>query len=151
MTIFLLQAAMAWIVALPLMATADDSGELGGLDFAGIALWAVGVVFETVGDLQLSRFKRDPGNKGRVMDRGLWRYTRHPNYFGDFCVWWGIYLVALAGGAWWTAIGPALMSVLLIRVSGKGPTERLMADRPGFAEYVEATSGFIPLPPKRAR
>ncbi len=83
------------------------------------------------------------------MDRGLWRYTRHPNYFGDFCVWWGLWLIALSAGAWWTVIGPLVMSVLLIRVSGKGLTEKLMQKRPGFAEYVERTSGFFPLPPSR--
>jgi steroid 5-alpha reductase family enzyme len=84
------------------------------------------------------------------MDRGLWRYTRHPNYFGDFTVWWGIYLIALStGGAWWTIIGPLVMSTLLIRVSGKGHLEERMMDRPGYAEYVERTSGFVPLPPRR--
>ena len=151
-TVFLTQALLAWIVALPLTGAAGEGGnDLGVLDLAGVVLWAAGLGFEAIGDAQLAGFKRDPANKGRVMDRGLWRYTRHPNYFGDFCVWWGIYLLALSGGAWWTAIGPAVMSVLLIRVSGKGLTEKLMADRPGFAEYVAATSGFIPLPPKRPR
>jgi len=150
-TVFMTQAVLAWVVALPLTGSAQEAGGLGALDFAGIALWGLGLAFEAIGDAQLARFKRDPANKGRIMDRGLWRYTRHPNYFGDFCVWWGIYLLALSGGAWWTAIGPLVMSVLLIRVSGKGLTEKLMSTRPGFAEYVEATSGFVPLPPKRTR
>jgi steroid 5-alpha reductase family enzyme len=148
-TIFLLQGALVWVISLPVQVAADQGDALNALDAAGVALWAIGVAFESIGDGQLLRFKSDPANKGRVMDRGLWRYTRHPNYFGDFCVWWGLYLVALAtGAAWWTAIGPLVVSVLLIRVSGKGMTEKVMAQRPGYAEYVARTSGFVPLPPR---
>jgi steroid 5-alpha reductase family enzyme len=123
------------------------------LDIVGIALWCVGMLFETAGDLQLARFKSDPANKGKVMDRGLWRYTRHPNYFGDFCVWWGLYAIALAtGDAWWSIAGPLLMSVLLMRVSGVTLLERHMTrSRPGYEEYARVTSPFFPRPPRSAR
>jgi steroid 5-alpha reductase family enzyme len=108
-------------------------------------------VFESVGDAQLARFKANPENKGRVMDSGLWRYTRHPNYFGDLCVWWGIFLVAAGHPlALVTVIGPVLMSYLLIRVTGKELTEKAMSQRPGYDEYVRRTSGFLPLPPGTA-
>jgi steroid 5-alpha reductase family enzyme len=117
----------------------------------GLLVYLVGLGFEAVGDAQLAAFKARPDSRGKVMDRGLWRYTRHPNYFGDFCVWWGIWLVALtAGGTWWTAIGPIVMSTLLIRVSGKGLLEKSIGKRrPGYDEYVARTSGFFPMPPKR--
>lgn len=149
--VFLLQALLAWVVALPAQ-VATQTLELdpwSPLAVAGIALWAVGLAFETVGDLQLAAFKRDPRNKGQVMDRGLWRYTRHPNYFGDFCVWWGIFLIAASLGAWWTVIGPILMSILLIRVSGAGLLERTIGERrPAYADYARRTSGFFPRPPR---
>ena len=107
-----------WFVALPVQAAATAGGGLGGARRVGVVLWAVGLFFEAVGDAQLARFKADPANRGTVMDRGLWRYTRHPNYFGDFCVWWGIGLIALSAGAWWSLVGP-VMTLLLTRVSGK--------------------------------
>jgi protein-S-isoprenylcysteine O-methyltransferase Ste14 len=117
--VFGLQAVLAWIISLPLAgAMQHGDGALGPLDYAGAALWFLGITFEAIGDLQLARFKADPASAGQVMDRGLWRYTRHPNYFGDFCVWWGFYLVALSAGAWWTIVGPAIMSLLLLRYSG---------------------------------
>lgn len=151
--VFWLQGALMWVVSLPVQVAMTDStsGGLGALDWAGVTLWATGLAFEAVGDLQLVRFKADPANRGKVMDRGLWRYTRHPNYFGDLCVWWGIWLVALAAGsAWWTAVGPAVMSVLLIRVSGAALLERsLLRRRPGYADYVARTSAFFPWPPRR--
>ena len=111
-----------------------------------------GFAFESIGDEQLRRFKARADNRGQVMDRGLWRYTRHPNYFGDFCVWWGLWLVALtAGGTWWTVVGPVVMSTLLIRVSGAGLLEKDIGDRrPGYADYVRRTSGFFPWPPKKS-
>lgn len=151
--VFWLQGALIWVVSLPVqVAMADPTpAGLGLLDWAGTAVWAVGLTFEAVGDWQLSRFKADPANRGTVMDRGLWRYTRHPNYFGDFCVWWGIWLVALAtGSTWWTVVGPAVMSVLLIRVSGVALLERsLSRRREGYADYVARTSAFFPRPPRR--
>jgi steroid 5-alpha reductase family enzyme len=148
--IFLFQGLLVLVVSLPVTSAAQGDPALDLLALPGILLWALGLFFETVGDLQLDRFKADPANKGKVMDRGLWRYTRHPNYFGDFCVWWGLWLVALpAGGTWWTAIGPLVMSVLLIRVSGAGLLEKSIGDRrPGYREYVQRTSGFVPLPPR---
>ena len=151
--VFWLQGALMWVVSLPVQVGMTDPtpAGLGPLDWLGVALWAIGLTFEAVGDAQLARFKADPANRGRVMDSGLWRYTRHPNYFGDFCVWWGIWLVALStGSAWWTVVGPAVMSTLLIRVSGAAPLERsLSRRREGYAAYVERTSGFFPLPPRR--
>jgi steroid 5-alpha reductase family enzyme len=151
--VFWLQGALMWVVSLPVqtaMAEGADAGPVA-LAWVGVATWAFGLLFEGVGDLQLSRFKADPANRGAVMDRGLWRYTRHPNYFGDFCVWWGFWLVALAAGApWWAAVGPALMSVLLIRVSGVALLERSLARRrEGYADYVARTSAFFPWPPRR--
>ncbi len=148
-TIFGLQAVLSFIVALPLQGiAAGDDPTLGPLAFVGVAFWIVGFAFEAGGDLQLERFKADPENKGKVMDQGFWRYTRHPNYFGDFAVWWGLYLVAVDAGAWWSFPGPVIMSILLIRVSGKGLLEKSMSKRPGYAEYVARTSGFFPLPPR---
>jgi len=149
-TVFGFQAFVAWVVSLPLQgAAASTDAGLGPLAYLGAAVWLLGFVFEAGGDLQMQRFKADPDNRGRVMDRGLWRYTRHPNYFGDFAVWWGLFLIALDGGAWWSAVSPVVMTVLLTRVSGKDLLERSMSKRPGYAEYVERTSGFVPLPPKR--
>ena len=119
----------------------------------GVLLFAVGLFFEGVGDEQMRRFKAEGGgesSKGQVMDRGLWRYTRHPNYFGDFCVWWGLWLIALpAGGTWWTFVGPVVMSTLLIRVSGAALLERDISERrPQYADYIKRTSGFFPRPPR---
>ena len=149
-SVFLLQGALALVVSLPLQGAATHDGGLAALDFAGVAVWAAGVFFEAVGDAQLARFKADPANKGTVMERGLWRYTRHPNYFGDFLVWWGLYLIALSAGAWWTLPGPLVMTLLLTRVSGKDHLERSLSRRPGYADYVRRTSGFVPLPPRGA-
>jgi steroid 5-alpha reductase family enzyme len=152
-SVFWLQGVLMWIVSLPVQAGQLDVSPHGlvWLDGLGIAVFAVGLFFETVGDAQLARFKADPANRGQVMDRGLWSWTRHPNYFGDFSVWWGLYLVALAtGSAWWTVLGPLVMSVLLIRVSGAALLEKSIGKRrPGYAEYVRRTSGFFPRPPRR--
>lgn len=151
--VFGLQGAIMWIVALPVQAGMGSHRDLplGWLDAAGVLLWALGFVFETVGDWQLARFKSNPINRSRVMDRGLWSWTRHPNYFGDFCVWWGIFLVALSGGDWWTIVSPALMSYLLLKVSGVAMLERTIADRrPEYRDYIRRTSGFFPRPPKPA-
>lgn len=156
--VFWLQAILAWIVSLPLqlgqIGTLGDPWQLTPLMIVGCALFAVGLFFETVGDLQLARFKADPANAGKVMDRGLWRYTRHPNYFGDFTVWWGFYALALAAPSevarmGWTIIGPALMSFLLLRVSGVSLLEKsLKKRRPDYQEYIRRTSAFFPRPPR---
>jgi len=147
------QGLLMWIVSLPVQAGQlyATPAHLTWVDALGTVLWVIGFVFEAVGDLQLQRFKADPASAGQVMDRGLWRYTRHPNYFGDFTVWWGLYVIALAtGSAWWSIVGPILMSVLLIRVSGAGLLEKSIGRRrPGYEEYVRRTSGFFPLPPRR--
>jgi steroid 5-alpha reductase family enzyme len=149
--VFGLQGALALIISLPITVAAGRGGTLSATVVPGIAVWAIGLAFEATGDEQLRRFKADPANRGQVMSRGLWRYTRHPNYFGDACLWWGLWLVALpASGTWWTLIGPALMTLLLVRVSGKSLLERDIATRrPGYADYIARTSGFLPLPPRR--
>jgi steroid 5-alpha reductase family enzyme len=145
--IFGFQAVLAWVISLPLAGAVASTAPLGPLDGLGVALWAVGLYFEAVGDWQLARFKSDPANTGKVMDRGLWRYTRHPNYFGDFCVWWGLYLLALSAGAWWSIVGPLIMSFLLRRFSGVRLLERDIGERrPAYAEYVRRTNAFFPGP-----
>lgn len=148
--VFILQALLAWLISLPLLGAALGVHALGSIDAAGVLLWFIGIVFEAGGDWQLARFTADGNNKGRVMDSGFWRYTRHPNYFGDFCVWWGLYLIALSAGAWWSIVGPLLMSLLLMRVSGVALLERNIGKRrPGYADYARRTSAFFPWFPKR--
>ncbi len=149
-SVFLLQAGIVWVVSLPIQAGVALSGELSWLAYLGMLVYALGLTFEAVGDYQLARFKADPTNRGRVMNQGLWRYTRHPNYFGDFLVWWGIYLVACEPSTWWwTVVGPLIMSALLIWVSGVRHLEGSLASRiNGYKAYVERTSPFFPLPPK---
>jgi steroid 5-alpha reductase family enzyme len=123
---------------------------LGAADVVGTAPWLVGFIFEAGGDWQLARFKSDPANQGAVMDCGFWRYTRHPNYFGDFCVWWGFYLIAASAGAWWSIIGPLLMTALLMRVSGVTLLERdIGGRRPQYANYMRRTNAFFPGMPKK--
>ncbi|WP_392676082.1 DUF1295 domain-containing protein [Streptomyces sp. LN785] len=148
--VYLLQGALVWLISLPVQAAQYLAGPVGGWAWAGTAVWAVGLGFEAVGDLQLARFKADPAHRGRIMDRGLWSWTRHPNYFGDFCVWWGLFLIVCAepATAAATVVSPLVMSFLLIRGSGKALLERHMAGRPGYAEYTARTSGFLPRPPR---
>lgn len=147
--VFWLQALLMWIVALPLVVGQWGTRSLGWLDVVGAIVGSIGLLFESIGDWQLATFKANPKNRGRVLDTGLWRYTRHPNYFGDFLVWWGIYLVAAGGGAWWTIISPLVMSFLLIRVSGVALLEKTIDERrPDYAAYQRRTSAFIPWPPR---
>lgn len=147
--VFGLQAMLSWIISLPLLGIAVGARPLGLLDALGVALWVTGFVFEAGGDWQLSRFKANPHNAGKVMDRGLWRFTRHPNYFGDFCVWWGLYMFAVSAGAWWSIPGPILMSFLLMRVSGVTLLEQDIGERrPQYADYIRRTSAFFPGPSK---
>lgn len=148
--VFGLQAVLAWIISIPLLFATTSSSEPGILDAVALGLWLVGFVFEAGGDYQLARFKADPDNRGKVLDTGLWRYTRHPNYFGDACIWWSYYLFAVAAGGWWTLYAPALMTVLLLKVSGVALLEKTISSRrPGYKEYVERTNAFIPGPPDK--
>ena len=150
-TVFALQGVLMWVVSLPAqLGQVRPDPDIGALAIIGVAVWLVGITFESVGDAQLARFKSRPESAGQVMDQGLWKYTRHPNYFGDACVWWGIALVAAETGIGAIGIAGALvMSVLLVRVSGVPMLERTMAKRrPGYADYVARTSAFIPRPPK---
>ncbi|MGX7950973.1 DUF1295 domain-containing protein [Tsuneonella sp. HG249] len=153
--VFLGQAVLLFLVSSPAqlgILAAGGSEPMGVLAWLGLALWLVGVFFEWVGDWQLARFRADPASKGQVMDRGLWRYTRHPNYFGDVCAWWGIWLAAASAGWWvaaWTVAGPVFLTFTLTRWSGKPLLEAgLTKRRPGYVVYVARTSGFFPLPPK---
>ncbi len=150
--VFGLQGVLAAIVSLPMLAALAGPGPANGLDAAGIVVCVFGFLFETVGDWQLARFKSDPANRGRVMDGGLWRYSRHPNYFGEFCVWWGFYLIALGAGGVWTIVSPLLMSLLLLKVSGVALLEKDIAERrSAYREYVARTPAFFPGLPKIVR
>jgi steroid 5-alpha reductase family enzyme len=151
--VFLLQGVLMWIISAPLLAAQFRSmpDRLTVLDFLGVAVWVIGFFFEAAGDLQLARFKADPANKGKVMDRGVWRYTRHPNYFGDSAQWWGYYLIAAAAGGWWAVFGPIIMTLFLLRVSGVTLLEKTMSSRPGYKEYIESTSAFFPWFPKKKK
>ncbi len=149
---FLLQGFIMWFVSAPLLGAQYYShhNHLNVLDIAGIFIWFVGLFFEAVGDIQLARFKKDPANKGKVLDKGLWRYTRHPNYFGDAAVWCGYAMICIAAGSYIPVLGSVIMIVLLIRVSGVVLLEKsLKVSKPGYKEYVEKTSAFIPWFPKR--
>jgi steroid 5-alpha reductase family enzyme len=146
--IYLLQAILAFIISAPIQVGVFEAGSVGIIGWIGVSVWFIGVAFETVGDYQLQVFRRDPANKGRVLDRGLWRYSRHPNYFGDVCVWWGIFLVTAER---WpgvlTIFAPVLMTLLLTRGSGARILERHLNSREGWTDYAARTSGFLPLPP----
>lgn len=153
--IYLTQGAVMWFVSLPVQVAAFQPQGLGFDGFGvlvwiGVAVWALGFFFETVGDLQLTRFRNDPASKGKVLDTGLWRYTRHPNYFGDACVWWGLSLIAFS--AWpgiLTVLSPVFMTFLLAKGTGKPTLEKDMDQRrPGYTDYIRRTSGFFPLPPR---
>jgi steroid 5-alpha reductase family enzyme len=147
--VFLLQAVLGWIVSLPLYVAFNSQEPTGWLLRVGALLWIVGFCFEVVGDAQLARFKADPASAGQVMDRGLWRYTRHPNYFGECCLWWGFFLVAADAGGWWTIVSPLLMTVLLLKVSGVGLLEKDIGERrPAYRDYIRRTSAFLPWVPR---
>ncbi len=150
--VFLMQGVILWIVAAPLPAAqwGAQPAHLTWLDYFAMAIWLIGFFFEAAGDWQLTRFKANPANKGKVLNSGVWRYTRHPNYFGDATQWWAYYLIALAAGGWWTIFSPILMTTLLTRVSGVTLLEKsLKEERPGYKEYVETTSEFIPWFPRK--
>ena len=149
--VFGFQSFLVWCISTPVqLALRSDAAVLWPLAFVGGGLYMVGFFFEAVGDLQLARFLARPNSQNAVMNQGLWRYSRHPNYFGNCCLWWGLYLVSVSLGApWWTVFSPILMTVLLLRVSGVALLERTIESRrPGYAEYVRRTSAFVPMPPK---
>lgn len=158
--VFGLQAALQWLISLPLLTVQRGPVSVSGAEpesglviaglVIGVLLFACGLLCETFADLQLARFKRDPAKRGQVLDHGLWRYSRHPNYFGDFLVWWGLFALTTALGApLWTVVSPLVMSVLLLKVSGVPLLEsHLRKTRPGYADYVERTSSFFPWWPK---
>jgi steroid 5-alpha reductase family enzyme len=149
--IFWLQALLLWLVSWPLQAAVASASAFWWLDGIGAALAAGGIILEGVADWQLTRFRADESNHGKVLDSGVWGWSRHPNYFGDFMMWWGFFLIGIAaGGPWWIIASPVVMSALLIRYSGAGLMEETIKDRrPGYADYVRRTSLFVPLPPKR--
>ena len=149
-TIYLLQALILWVATLPIQAGMLERAPAGPITIIGAVLWLGGFVFESVGDWQLARFKADPKHEGMIMDRGLWRYTRHPNYFGDFCMWWGLFLISLGSVIGLAFVfAPLLMTYILTRGTGARMTDRRMtAARPSYADYVARTSGFFPFPPK---
>lgn len=151
--VFMLQGVLMWIISFPIiMINAQVAPEPlnFNLQYLGLALWLVGIVFEVGGDWQLTKFKADPSNQGKVMDKGFWRYTRHPNYFGETVLWWGFFLYTFTNlGNIWTIIGPILITFLLLKVSGVAMLERKLGKNDKYAEYQRKTSAFIPLPPKR--
>lgn len=143
--VFGLQALLGWIVAAPLVAAVASPVPWRALDPAGLVLAVFGLLYEGVADAQMARFRANPHSRGAVMDRGLWRWSRHPNYFGECCLWWGLWLVAAAAGAWWTVYSPLLMTLLLLKVSGVPLLEKDLGwRRPGYAEYTRRTSAFVP-------
>lgn len=149
--VFLLQGFLMWTIAAPLLAvqTAPGLRSMPAAAGIGTAIWAIGFCFEALGDYQLARFKADPRNAGGVLTTGVWRYTRHPNYFGDAAQWWGFYCLAVAAGGWWAFYSPLIMTLLLVRVSGVTLLEKSMKGRPGYEDYVETTSAFFPWFPAR--
>ncbi|AAR35699.1 DUF1295 domain-containing protein [Geobacter sulfurreducens] len=148
--VFMLQGVLLVLVAVPVIfVNGAPPTPLGWLDSLGFFIWLTGFLFEAVGDRQLLHFIRNPENKGQLMTGGLWRYTRHPNYFGEVTLWWGIWLIALAvPGGWWTVIGPLAITVLILKVSGIPMLEKHYEGRPDFEEYKRRTSAFFPLPPR---
>ncbi|MFC9514352.1 DUF1295 domain-containing protein [Nocardiaceae bacterium NPDC056970] len=147
--IYLTQGVALWFVSLPVQVAAVTHGGVGVFTFLGVAVWLVGFVFESVGDAQMSAFKADPAHRGTVMDRGLWGWTRHPNYFGDACVWWGIFLIAAQ--TWpgvLTILSPLAMTYFLVYATGARLLEQRMAQRPGYRDYQQRTAYFVPRPPR---
>lgn len=151
--VFLLQGIVIWLTSLPVQFAMvySEPAVLGWPAVAGVAVWLTGFLFETVADHQLTRFRADPANRGKVLASGLWKYSRHPNYFGELCVWWGLFLVACDHPAGiLTAVGPLLYSHLVINVTGQRTLDKKLAkEKPGYREYMERTSGLVPLPPRR--
>ena len=150
--VFGLQAILAWVISISLFGAVTSNAAINSLDYIGAALAISGLVCETLADWQLARFKANTSNKGKVLSTGLWRYSRHPNYFGESCVWWGLYLIALAGGAWWAIISPILMTLLLLKVSGVSLLESTIVERrPAYVDYIKNTNAFMPGFPKNSK
>ncbi len=150
--VFLLQGVLIMIVSLPLLgiSSSASSGNLNVLDYIGILVWVIGFTFEAGGDFQLARFKKDISNKGKVLNTGFWRYTRHPNYFGDSAVWWSYAIFSIAAGSYWQIIGAIIMTLLIIKVSGVSLLEKTLKDsKPKYRDYIEKTNSFFPWFPKK--
>jgi steroid 5-alpha reductase family enzyme len=146
--VFGLQSFLAWVICLPVIAAVSAQTPPGPLDYAAVALWVLGMFFEVVGDHQLTQFRRKAA-PGAVLNTGLWRYTRHPNYFGEAALWWGFYLLAVSAGGWWTVFAPVLMTFLLVRVSGVALLEKDIAQRrPAYRDYIRQTNAFLPWRPR---
>lgn len=149
---FLLQGILMWLISAPLLGAQfyGQNNQLGIFDFAAIVFWLIGISFEAGGDIQLALFKSDPANKEKVLDKGFWRYTRHPNYFGDASVWWAYGLICFASGSYFPVLGALLMTTLIIKVSGVALLEKsLKEQKPLYKEYIEKTSAFIPWFPRK--
>ena len=153
--VFLLQSLFLWAISLSLQygAASKTPAMITCLDLCGLSLWMVGFIFEAVGDWQLAAFKSNPANKGKVMDRGLWAYTRHPNYFGECLMWWGIFVIAFSTpNSWWTVLSPLIITAVLLKMTGIPLTEKtIVAHRPGYIEYIQRTPAFIPWFPKKKK
>jgi steroid 5-alpha reductase family enzyme len=149
--VFLLQGVLMWIISAPLLATQTSGfpAILTPLDYIGALIWTFGFLFEFVGDFQLTLFKADETNRGKILTTGLWKYTRHPNYFGEAVLWWGFYIIALAAGFWWTIFSPIIITFLLLKVSGVAMLERTMQIKPGYKEYMRNTNAFVPWFPRK--
>ena len=149
-TVFGLQALLIWLLSPLFLAVVRAGGAPGALGWTGVGVFLFGLIWESVADAQLSRFKADPSNRGEVLDSGLWRYSRHPNYFGEAVLWWGIWLLALDAGAGWTVYVPVAVTLLVVRISGVPLLEEhLESTRPGYEAYARRTSAFIPMPPRK--
>jgi steroid 5-alpha reductase family enzyme len=149
--VFIIQGLMMFLIAIPIIIINSVGGNgLYWLDFLGMLVWLGGFLFETVGDYQLDSFIKNPSNKGKILDTGLWRFSRHPNYFGEVVQWWGIFIIAIAvPEGWFGIIGPITISVLILKISGIPLLEKAMSENPAYQSYKEKTSVFIPLPPKQ--
>lgn len=143
--VFGLQAVLAWLISMPLFFSLNIASSFHWLDMVALPLFMVGFLFQSVADFQLHRFRSNPANQGKVLNTGLWRYSRHPNYFGEFTMWWAFYLMALPTGGWWTAFGPVIISFLLLKVSGVVMMEKNITERkPNYQAYIDSTHAFFP-------